>query len=205
MLTDAEQKEYKKGTGLRADILELYHRCLWVILSELIAIQGKDKMDGEGCKVSVFGKGEVYLHFEMDIVIGDTVGHYHICGHYKCYSNRIARPIRSCFVSYDDLDNRLASCEIATMSGIYDVVEMCMSKIVRGRKKVKYREVAKNLSQSLVKPVFCDVSFGGDPPGIFGATSFEVLHLLLLGLIKYTLKALYNYEDPKKKSTRIMS
>ena len=40
--------------------------------------------------------------------------------------------------------------------------------------------------------------FGGDPEGIFGATPFEVLHQMLLGLLKYILESLYNYRPIPK-------
>jgi hypothetical protein len=36
--------------------------------------------------------------------------------------------------------------------------------------------------------------FGGNLEGFFGATPFEVLHQLILGMIfKYILESLYNY------------
>ena len=34
---------------------------------------------------------------------------------------------------------------------------------------------------------------GGDLEGLFGATPFEVLHQILLGIFKYILESLYNY------------
>ena len=40
--------------------------------------------------------------------------------------------------------------------------------------------------------------FGSDPKGVFGATPFEVLHQLLLGLLKYILDLLYNYQTIPK-------
>ena len=79
------------------------------------------------------------------------------------------------------------------MESIFSQVELCMSKIVRRQKVTKYRERAQALSQSLVIPVFHSVSFGGDETGIFGATPFEVLHCLLLGIMKYVLLSLFDY------------
>ena len=40
--------------------------------------------------------------------------------------------------------------------------------------------------------------FGGDPEGIFGATPFEVLHQLLLGLLKYIFDSLYIFRTIPK-------
>jgi len=76
-----------------------------------------------------------------------------------------------------------------------------MNKISRRRKVGKYRKVASSLSQNLILPVFCDLHFGGDPTGIFGATPFELLHTLLLGIIKYSLECLYTYTKVKTVST----
>ena len=36
--------------------------------------------------------------------------------------------------------------------------------------------------------------------GIFGATPFEALHTLLLGIMKHTLECLFNYEKRSKSS-----
>ena len=39
---------------------------------------------------------------------------------------------------------------------------------------------------------------GGHSEGVFGATPFEVLHQMLLGLLKYILESLYNYRPIPK-------
>ena len=189
-----QKDKRKKGAGLRSDVLELYHRCLQEILRELVEIQESDSSNGEGYCCYVAGKGKVHLHFEVAIVIGDTVGHDAICCHYQSYTNKIERPVRSCTVSQDDIDNENATYSFVHMADIFDRIETCMSKIMRRRKVDKYRKAAKKLSQSLVISAFSKVSFGGDPTGIFGATPFEVLHCLLLGLLKYTLNALFNFQ-----------
>ena len=42
-------------------------------------------------------------------------------------------------------------------------------------------------------PALINHFFGGDLEGLFGATPFEVLHQLLLGIFEYILESLYNY------------
>ena len=42
-------------------------------------------------------------------------------------------------------------------------------------------------------PALINYFFGVDLEGLFGATPFEVLHQLLLGIFKYNLESLYNY------------
>ena len=140
------------------------------------------------------GKGEVYLHFEVALIIGDTVGQDAICCHYQSYTNKIERPIRSCDTSRDNLNVTTGVCNEVNMDEIFDCIENCMSKIIRRRKVSKYRQKAKDLSQNLVISAFREVSFGGDKTGVFGATPFEVLHCLLLGLMKYTLTGIFNYQ-----------
>ena len=70
----------KKGRGLRTDLLEMYHGCLHVILKELKDLQEEDASSGQGTKMYVSSMGGVHLHFELAMVIGDTIGHDSICG-----------------------------------------------------------------------------------------------------------------------------
>jgi hypothetical protein len=42
-------------------------------------------------------------------------------------------------------------------------------------------------------PALINNFFGGGLEGLFGATPFEVLHQLLLGIFKYILESLYNH------------
>ena len=111
------------------------------------------------------------------------------------YSKRTALPVRACNISWDNLDGPYASCQIFNSQEIYDVVQNCISCIQRKENVGQMRERAKNISQKLQFPVFQYFHFGGDKSGIFGSTPFEVLHTLLLGIMKYTLISLYNYQS----------
>ena len=81
---------------------------------------------------------------------------------------------------------------------IESIVRMCIDKVSRRRKVQKYRRIAASVSQNLVIPVFFSLSFGGDPHGIFRASPFEVLHTFLIGMMKYTLFALFEYTVLKR-------
>ena len=133
ILNAAEREKTKKGSGLQADCLELYRKSLTYIVEELVDLQRSDYESGNGHEVLVHGLGTINLHFEVAIVIGDTVGHDTLCCHYKSYTNKIARPIRSCYVSCEDLDNQHIKCNTAHMHPIYNCIKTCMSKISRKR------------------------------------------------------------------------
>ena len=49
------------------------------------------------------------------------------------------------------------------------------------------------ISHNPIMPALINHLFGGDLEGLFGATPFEVLHQLLLGIFKNILELLYNY------------
>ena len=57
--------------------------------------------------------------------------------------------------------------------------------------------MAASLSQHLMIPFMFKLSYGGDKNGIFGATPFETLHTLLLGLIKRSCLVLFQYSSWK--------
>jgi hypothetical protein len=46
------------------------------------------------------------------------------------------------------------------------------------------------ISHNPIIPELITHCFGGDPEGVFGATLFEVLYQLSLGLLKYILESL---------------
>ena len=193
VLSPEEQKQSKKGMGLRCDELLLYHKCLEVILKELIEMQQKDLEDCQGIEMSVHGLGKVFLHFEVCYVIGDTSGQDVLCAHYKAYATSTERPICSCFVKSNDLDNSHCNCRCVSQEKIHQTIATCIANIQDHHEVVKNRAIAQKLSQHLVIPCFFHMSFGGNPSGIFGSTPFELLHTLLLGIIKYVFKSLFNY------------
>ena len=68
----------------------MYHSCLHEILRELRDLQDDDASTGHGTRMTVVGMGEVHLHFELAVVIGDTLAHDMVCGRYKSYGNMIS-------------------------------------------------------------------------------------------------------------------
>ena len=192
-LSSAERKDTSVKAQMKTQSVKLYHTSLSVILRELILLQQKDKLDHLGTSVNVHGLGEVQLHFELAYVIGDTSGHDLLCCHYKCYSKPIKRPIRCCDVKHEELANPHVVCKSIDSNKMYDAIRKCIDNISRRRKMGKYREMASMYSQYLHIPVFADISMGTTVDNIFGGSPFEVLHALLLGLIKKSVTLIFNY------------
>ena len=78
-----------------SELVQLYQACLHKILLELMHLQLEDAMNGFGVRAYAHGIRNVFLHFELALVIGDTVAHDTICGCYHSYFNKIQRPIPS--------------------------------------------------------------------------------------------------------------
>ena len=54
----------------------------------------------------------------------------------------------------------------------------------------KSKEVLDNISFIPIHNCFSEISFGGDPRGIYGGTPAEILHAVLLGLCDYILESI---------------
>ena len=70
--------------------------------------------------------------------------------------------------------------------------EYCVSQ--SNGKYATANECCRVISHNPIMPALKNHFFGGDLEGLFGATPFEVLHQLLLGIFQYILESLYNYQ-----------
>ena len=193
-LSQSEIDNLKKGKGCRSTHIATYHSALSAVLSEFLYYHNKDYTDDEGIEVYIHGMGNVQAHFELAMVIGDSLGNDQLCCHYQSYSMRVSRPMRMCFCSYDDLDNPDVLCSDVDAKKLDRIIETCIEHVNRDEGRVtEARNLAKRFSHDLHVPVFSLVKFGGNPNGIYGSTPVELLHALLLGIMKYALKCLFDY------------
>ena len=128
-LSSSEMAANRCGIRLQSDNEELYHSALCIILSDLVQLQREDASCGNGVKMHVHGKGEVFLHFELALVIGDTVGHDAMCGQFKSYSNKIQCPIQSCDVGQDKIDDPDHICNYTKQADIQELLQQCMFNV----------------------------------------------------------------------------
>ena len=63
--------------------------------------------------------------------------------------------------------------------------------------------MAASISQGLIIPAFFDVLCGGDKCCIFGITPFEILHIFLLGVMKYSLQCIFEYGTDKDRNQSV--
>ena len=192
--SSTERAAARRGRGLRSIYVEQYHSCLQICLQELMDLQERERTDGIGSRVFVHGLGNVHLHFEICFIVGDTEGHDSLCCHFAGYSSRVSRPIRTCDVTWDNLDQPHTGCTFVDSEDIFKIVGDCIENINRRVEVTTMRDSARQISQHLHIPVFRDIYFGSNPHGIFAATPFETLHTLLLGIIRYVLECLYKYK-----------
>ena len=95
---ERERDSNKKATRHNYNLY--YHNCLRVLLQDF-ALEA-EKIDGTN--VHVCGMGEVFLHFELCFIIGDTVGQDPMCGKLGGYSVDTPRLVRDCNVSTEKGD-----------------------------------------------------------------------------------------------------
>jgi len=93
-------------------------------------------------------------------------------------------------------DPHAGPCCHATSDEIFNVVDNAMFNVEQNNQVSLHRKKARSLSQHLHIPMFRDVGFGGSHSGIFGVTPFEILHVLLLGVMEISLKCLCDFQTP---------
>ena len=194
ILTKPERDILKKGPGTRSKITEIYHLTLKVLFDELLEIERKDYINNQGTKLYIHDKGWVYAHFELSMIIGDSLGHDQLCCHYQGYSSQLQRPMGMCCCTYNDLDNSLVVCKPVIADNINKIVTACIEAIHENRNKNEARSIAKSISQELHVSSLSMFKCGGDKEGIYGITPVECLHALLLGIISYVLECLFEYK-----------
>ena len=165
------QKSYSKQEKLQD-----YHDMMSKIYLEMKQIR-----DSGGIKLTlnfgVDGKHEVIAIPVIQYVIGDCKGNDTLCGRKGGHSLQMKGLCRDCNIHPSEGDNtcidRPLLCKYISKSDI----------------EGKTKEELDEFSFYPINNCFSQLSFGGDPRGIYGATPAEILHAVELGLCEYLAEA----------------
>jgi hypothetical protein len=149
--------------------------------------------EGNGVLMNVVNNGQVYLHFEAAMFLGDTLGQDILCCIYGSKSADVTRLCRECDISARDADKIQVPVESFNRASIESLVNDAIRDIMGKKKLGKARSNLKSISTHPVVSSLTALHFGGDPQGIYGCTPYESLHVFLLGILKYLLHSVYNY------------
>ena len=131
------------------------------------------------------------------MIIGDTKGHDDMCCHYNNHSGNICQMVRDCDIHQADGDDPDYPCMMVKQQPIDDIVTAAML-VVESQETGEIGTACHScheILQHLVHPVFFDIATDGSKYGIFGCLPWELLHLYSLGILKYLLHAVYNYQQ----------
>ena len=181
----------KKDTKKELQYLTHYHKCLEIVTAELHEVCSRIN----GTEFYVHGKGAVFLHFELFMIIGDTDGHDAMCCHYGGYSSNLQRMCRDCDVSYEDCDHPSYGCKVTKKSYVKTTIDRCLRDLQEGSRYSAAKKRSQQISQHMMHSTYYRFAFGGNDEGIHGALPFEILHVYYLGVMKYLLEFIYRYSE----------
>ena len=187
--TSAERKSDRSKVVSQQKYLEFYHQCLDLILQDLLELEKRPF----GVRFRLADGSLVNLHFRLSMIMGDTVGHDAMCGHFNCHSSNIKRMLRDCTVPQIAGDDVNHQCIFIEQEDVAKVVRSSIAAINKRENVTAARDAANNLSQNLIEPVYWKFNYGGCPHGVFGILPYEMLHLFFLGLMKYLLFVTFEY------------
>lgn len=150
-----------------------FHTMLKKTLESFLTIQGK------GFIWDLMYGGKLYKDVEFVLfcpfIRADTDEADKICGSYTCRTGGVSQLCRYCTCPTDKTDDVHANYPPKTPQMIHDLVE------------AGDEAALKNLSQQNINNAMYYVRFGlHNATGVHGAIPMEMLHALLLGMVKYT-------------------
>lgn len=165
---------------VRDDKAQDYHDMLSHIFSEFRQI-----LDDGGLKVDLdFGVGNkhtVVIKPVIQFIIGDCKGNDLLCGRKAGHSLKMKGLCRDCNISPDEGDDPCQGRVLKCKFHCKDTIEG------------KSRDELDAISFLCIRNAFSDLSFGGCPRSIWGATPAEILHAIQLGLCEYIADALESH------------
>ena len=171
--------------------LNEYHLQINFILRE----SGYLDLQESGLKWNLHYRGKsypVHLHVYVPFIVGDTVGHDALCGHYQSRTSTVAQLCRSCVCPTEK--SGYSKARAYAKRTPHSVNQMVANR--------QYSSLKANSQQFLIN-AFDSVRFGAhNNRGIFGACPGEILHLVLLGWFKNVLDSFFKQIGKASESAR---
>jgi len=183
-----------------------YHHCLSVILNSFSSNQGLTTPI-YGCVHIGDRVARRRLFFPLVFVIGDALSGDQLCGRYKNYLDKVQHLSHCCDIPFTESDNLNCQCEYLSMTEIQEKCHWSMAfyKLIPSNRELTIMETIEEenivndimvnlqqLSTQLHQSAFCNIWFGDNPNGIYGATPTDLMHAFLHGIIPYVVKLILN-------------
>ena len=149
-----------------------YHTQLATILEEFVELQET------GFLWDLKYKGKVYKDVEFVVFVPfikcDTDEADKLCGKYQSRGKNVKHHCRYCHCPNDKTDDPAANYDLKTQTAIQKLIDK------------SDEEKLKAISQKNIQNAMYDLRFNlGNDRGIHGATPYEILHAILLGIFMY--------------------
>jgi hypothetical protein len=160
-----------------------YHIMVQHLLKDIHDLQ----TNVEKCKNFPLRIGNYYKYVTLCLpiafIIADTQGADKLCGRYLCYTNAVKRIHRACTCGPEQAADTSQKCVWVTMEEMMKVIDS-KDEVLMDRYSQQY----------LPNHAFNGIDFGSNSHGIYGATPYDILHGLKLGIIQHILKVLHDQD-----------
>ena len=167
-ITTMKAYHHNKKKGDTKFKMEVYHRCLSILLQEIKTLQMEGGIPYD-LKLKNGNYRKVNLVLYLQFVIGDTKGHDLLCTRKGSHHLSMPQMLRDCCVTPDECDNLQHICKFRKIA---DVIELQTS------------DQCEVIGFQNVKNAFFDIDMGDLDHGIFGATCGEPLHIMEMKLLE---------------------
>jgi hypothetical protein len=123
----------------------------------------------------------VNLRIPVAFVISDTQGADKLCGRYISYNDSIQRLHRSCRCTPMEASDHNHVCEWVEMEDMMKIID-----------RADPHELQQFSQHRVPDCAFRTMDFGCNKFGIYGATPFDILHGIKLGIVEYVLEVFLN-------------
>jgi hypothetical protein len=162
---------------------QIYHIYVKHLLKDIIDLQSNVVK----CQNFPLRIGSCYkcvtLCMPIAFIIADTQGADKLCGRYLTYSTAVARVHRACKCPSQQAADTTQKCVWVTMEEMMDIIQSQDKNLM-----------AEYSQQYLPNHAFDGIDFGANPYGVYGATPYDILHGMKLGIVQHTLNMLHDQD-----------